>query len=1039
MLTKTNRKTRSKKRIKIHTEHSENRTLACTAPDPTDSTDETLLLAVAQRRDVKAFKTLHARFLSHAYSLARNLTASHELAEDIVQEAMLAMWSSSATYQPERGSAKNWILRIVANKAILMGRRQLADRNRADKREPRDDFQPSETTSSEQNELQALLRKRLVSLGAEHRKLIALYFGAGLSQDEIAKQLCVSQRRISLQIRKILARLRSDLKKAGYSRPLVWAPLLSETVTSGWKAAPSLSESILKRFDCGQLETLEGTPSGSTSGSLAAKLSMLAGVLALGFAGAHSLHLINVHVAPTPQRPEALPKSAAPALEDARPKIKTWDFNSADSGQDLDFMSGGWTWQPDGGLENSGCVVNDSPKADAFLRIPLKHLPAKITYRWKVKARYDQWRNYTTIALWEHPSYWMDFSGFMKNANSAENNQPWFEFTLFVTQTSIDTWVRYPHQKEGSRAGLSLCARRGPSGLILYRDGPILFDHLTLETIEPEQLPDLSEFKALFEKYSKTAEPGAILPVPELAHYVRSHRPIYLRWLPPGTRFLSQEPKVRDAKPNPRFDAPGPKGKRSWTFESERSIHTRAAKKSGWAWSPKGGSNQSGCLRTSHQTEVHQLEIPLRSLPAKVTYRWRPDLQHKQKHLAIALVGWSESLACFNFKGFQDLVLPGHEKAWAEMSVYVTRNSIDHWAGCSISQKAHRSSVWLGSPAPNAQLKIFAQGPIFLDNLVVEEVAPSALPDVSEFFAAAQNHELEKNSSAYREVPELARYAPSSGVIEMAWESKEKSWLRYENGILTAVVSSLGNINRWGYRRSWTFNRPETLKSLNLLDPSWKWSPHQGHFGSGCLHNRTEGQGPAFQIPLEGTPQKISFRWRPDSSVRQQGHWGASIFWQHPRYRARFSGFSQSNDVKINLDPSLGPPWIEVKVYVTPGSIDQWIKLPGSNQWRREMFSLTRPHENTALIMYRTGPLFMDSLKMEGIEPDEIPKINAFVQVMKKYEHTTKPGVACAIPELATLAQPGGNVVLQWHPESVTEKPVPVSNLEKAPEPPAEF
>ena len=68
--------------------------------------------------DAQAFELVYDRHSGAAFSLAYRMCGRRATAEDVLQEAFLALWRSGARYDRTRGSVRNWILRIVHNRAV---------------------------------------------------------------------------------------------------------------------------------------------------------------------------------------------------------------------------------------------------------------------------------------------------------------------------------------------------------------------------------------------------------------------------------------------------------------------------------------------------------------------------------------------------------------------------------------------------------------------------------------------------------------------------------------------------------------------------------------------------------------------------------------------------------------------------------------------------------------------------------------------------------------------------------------------------------
>lgn len=84
----------------------------------TDETeDDALILAVAQG-DRSAFRLLSLRHGKRALGLAYRILGNWAESEDVVQEALLRVWTNAERWDASRGVFKSWFDRIVVNQCI---------------------------------------------------------------------------------------------------------------------------------------------------------------------------------------------------------------------------------------------------------------------------------------------------------------------------------------------------------------------------------------------------------------------------------------------------------------------------------------------------------------------------------------------------------------------------------------------------------------------------------------------------------------------------------------------------------------------------------------------------------------------------------------------------------------------------------------------------------------------------------------------------------------------------------------------------------
>ena len=178
-----------------------------TGPSPAP-TDESLMLGV-QAGQPGALESLYGRHSASAQRVAASICHDEGRAQDVVQEAFIAVWRGREGYRPA-GSFKSWLLRTVRNRAL--------DRIRNDsakKRPPnpaygaaiaRDESASgplSELILHEENEA---LRIALGHLPEAQSAIVELAFFGGFTHDEISS-------RLDLPVGTVKGRMRLGLEK----------------------------------------------------------------------------------------------------------------------------------------------------------------------------------------------------------------------------------------------------------------------------------------------------------------------------------------------------------------------------------------------------------------------------------------------------------------------------------------------------------------------------------------------------------------------------------------------------------------------------------------------------------------------------------------------------------------------------------------------------------------------------------------------------------------------------------------------------------
>ena len=94
------------------------------------SRSDEILLEALRQGSVDALEELYDRHHMTALAVAYRVVRDRDLAEDVVQEAFLALWRQPESFRPERGSGRAWLLSIVRHRAIDFTRGRSFDRER---------------------------------------------------------------------------------------------------------------------------------------------------------------------------------------------------------------------------------------------------------------------------------------------------------------------------------------------------------------------------------------------------------------------------------------------------------------------------------------------------------------------------------------------------------------------------------------------------------------------------------------------------------------------------------------------------------------------------------------------------------------------------------------------------------------------------------------------------------------------------------------------------------------------------------------------
>lgn len=180
---------------------------------PLEDEDAALLARVA-RGDTVAYAAFFDRHGAAAYGVALGLMRDQHEAEDLTQEAFLAVWRNAQAFDAAQGSARTWLLTIVRNRALDVlrssrYRRQVLGGQDLLMYAP--DTENVEATVIQRHERAGLL-SALAVLPPSQRRVVELAYFGGYHCAEIATSIGVPVGTVKSRLRLAMQRLRGHLQ-----------------------------------------------------------------------------------------------------------------------------------------------------------------------------------------------------------------------------------------------------------------------------------------------------------------------------------------------------------------------------------------------------------------------------------------------------------------------------------------------------------------------------------------------------------------------------------------------------------------------------------------------------------------------------------------------------------------------------------------------------------------------------------------------------------------------------------------------------------
>lgn len=473
-----------------------------------DSRDIELMRAVAERRDRAAFAELFERHQRAAFNIAYHIAGDRSAAEDALQDAMLKVWTAAGRFRME-GSVHAWILRIVARQSLKLVQERRVTKERIVKRQRA--FPAGETvpeTPAEDRERFEALRSGLAELSEVQRRLLALYFGAEMSQREIGEALDTPQSTVSRRIQEIVDELRGRLTRAGLAAaaPVLFADQLRAMVLNAEAPPAGAMEALAPK-----LAQTGGSLSAKSAAAKAGVGLWLFGGVVLAVLGAGAAWHYGVRekapAASEGPKTETIAPSPAPEPEDVPLTLPfSWDFNRTDLPPEFKVVVGATVFADDSARGGKMLVL---PGPDATML--MLQLPLPVDGGVKIDAQEAAIRpeNFVcTIGLTDGKTY----AAMRTLALDSMPDIPYGK-VAHLRWYLLDNWIIA--EINGTPVSIARLRRTGGDRLLVLGGTKCAIKTLRIEAIGERELPEYAKRKmALFEQMSEPLNRDPLVPKP---------------------------------------------------------------------------------------------------------------------------------------------------------------------------------------------------------------------------------------------------------------------------------------------------------------------------------------------------------------------------------------------------------------------------------------------------------------------------------------------------------------------------------------------
>lgn len=180
-----------------------------------EASDAALVVGIARYRQ-EALAEVYRRHAGAVFALARRVTGEAAIAEEVVQEVLLRLWSNPDRFDSERGTLRSFLLTQAHSRAVDAVRSESSRR----RRESTDNARTATAGYDLEREVWDLamaeqVREALHVLPPDERDAIELAYFGGHSYRTVAEMLDQPEGTVKSRIRVGLRRLRTEMQAAG--------------------------------------------------------------------------------------------------------------------------------------------------------------------------------------------------------------------------------------------------------------------------------------------------------------------------------------------------------------------------------------------------------------------------------------------------------------------------------------------------------------------------------------------------------------------------------------------------------------------------------------------------------------------------------------------------------------------------------------------------------------------------------------------------------------------------------------------------------
>ena len=170
--------------------------------------DNVIAITRSSDLDADAFAELYRRHTPAVFNYCLFRVGNRAVAEDLTADAFERAWRARRRYRPDRAAFSTWLF-TIARRVVTDWHRRQARRPVVALDDQLPDSSPLPESRLEEAERQSRLRRLILALNGREQELIALKFGAGMTNCQIAQVLGKSETAVGSAIYRVMQKLRA--------------------------------------------------------------------------------------------------------------------------------------------------------------------------------------------------------------------------------------------------------------------------------------------------------------------------------------------------------------------------------------------------------------------------------------------------------------------------------------------------------------------------------------------------------------------------------------------------------------------------------------------------------------------------------------------------------------------------------------------------------------------------------------------------------------------------------------------------------------